>query len=162
MAERQRVSRGKVLTAEPVLQLCVPLGLQGALCELHHQQGALHVQPVQETLVSGSINKADPLSLPLSLLLLHQVLPGAPQQALQDALGLLDVDALDGVRLEQELRQPLEAGGVKGHGGDGGQLLAAVILFLQSWTHLKGVGLVEEFVDQDARLELVKFPVLGC
>ena len=110
--------------------------------------------------MSGPVHEAP--ARPLSVqLLLHQVLPGAPEQALQDALGLLNVDPFDGVGLEQELGQPLEAGGVEGDGGEGGQLLAAVVLLLKRRTHLKRVGLVEELVDQDARLELVEFPVLG-
>lgn len=105
MAQRQGVGRGEVLTAQPVLQLCVPLGLQRTLGELHHQQRPFHVQPVEEPLEPGRAGTRGSLSL-----LLHQVSPGAPQQALQDALGLLDVDAFDGVGLEQQLGQPVEAG----------------------------------------------------
>lgn len=103
------MSRGKVLTAQPVLQLRVPLGLQRTFGELHHQQGSFHIQPVEEALVSGSADKASPLSVSLPLLL-HQVLPRAPEEALQNAFGLLDVDAFDGVGLEQQLGQPVEAG----------------------------------------------------
>lgn len=157
MAQRQRVGRGEVLAAQPVLQLGVPLGLQRTLGELHHQQGPLHVQPVEEPLESGGAGARGPLSL-----LLHQVSPGAPEEALQDPLGLLDVDAFDGVGLEQQLGQPVEAGGVKGERRDGGEVLAAVVLLLQGWTHLERVGLVEQLVDQDARLELVELAVLGC
>lgn len=159
MAERQRVSRGEILTAQPILQLCVPLGLQWTLCELHHQQCPFHVEPVEEALVTGSVNVASPMSVSLKLLL-HQVLPGAPEQALQYALSLLDVDAFDGVRLKQEPGQLLEAGWIKGDRRDGGQVLTAVVLLLQSWTHLKWVGLVEELIDQDSSLELVKFAIL--
>ena len=59
--------------------------------------------------MSGSTDKASPLSMSFPLLL-HQVLPRAPEEALQYALGLLDVDAFDGVGLEQQLGQPVEAG----------------------------------------------------
>lgn len=110
--------------------------------------------------MSGSADKAPRLSVSLPLLL-HQILPWAPEEALQYALGLLDMDAFDGVRLEQELSQPVEASRVQGDRGDWRQVLAAVVLFLQSWTHLKWVGLMEELIDQDACLELVKFTVLG-
>lgn len=156
VAQRQGVGRGEVLAAQPVLQLGVPLGLQRTLGELHHQQSPLHVQPVEEPLESGGAGARGPLSL-----LLHQVSPGAPEQALQDPLGLLDVDAFDGVGLEQQLGQPVEAGGVEGERRDGGEVLAAVVLLLQGRTHLERVGLVEQLVDQDARLELVELAVLG-
>lgn len=161
VAQGEGVGRGEVLAAQPVLQLGVPLRLQRALGELHHQQGSFHVQPVEEALVSGSVAHAAPSAVPLQLLL-HQVLPWAPQEALQDPLGLLDVDALDGVGLQEEVGESLESRGVQGERRDRGQVLGAVVLLLQCWTHLEGVGLVEEFVDQDARLELVKLPVLGC
>lgn len=59
--------------------------------------------------MSGSAHEAASLSVSLPLLL-HQLSPGAPEQALQDSLRLLDVDAFDGVGLQQQLGQPLEAG----------------------------------------------------
>ncbi len=51
LTQRSGVCAGEILTAEPVLQLGVPLWLQRALGELHHQQRTLHIQPVQQPVV---------------------------------------------------------------------------------------------------------------